>query len=148
MKSGPQELAAYYAAQHERSSKRMTTSEKDALRELNITPEQLAEKLAKVNALLHPQTDPGDSTPANSAKPAKKPRSDKGTKRVKTTDPQPTGALSREQASRGLDLVQTRDRLRVKWDAAIANEEDAAANFVDADAEVVAWFGEITRREA
>ena len=90
----------------------MTTSEKDALRELNITPEQLAEKLAKVNALLHPQTDPGDSTPANSAKPAKKPRSDKGTKRVKTTDPQPTGALSREQASRGLDLVQTRDRLR------------------------------------
>jgi hypothetical protein len=146
MKSGPQELAAYYAAQHERSSKRMTTSEKDALRELNITPEQLAEKLAKVNALLHPQTDPGDSTPANSAKPAKKPRSDKGTKRVKTTDPQPTGALSREQASRGLDLVQTRDRLRVKWDAAIANEEDAAANFVDADAEVVAWFGEITAK--
>jgi hypothetical protein len=124
----------------------MTTSEKDALRELNITPEQLAEKLAKVNALLHPQTDPGDSTPANSAKPAKKPRSDKGTKRVKTTDPQPTGALSREQASRGLDLVQTRDRLRVKWDAAIANEEDAAANFVDADAEVVAWFGEITSK--
>jgi hypothetical protein len=146
MKSGPQELAAYYAAQQERSSKRMTTSEKDALRELNITPEQLAEKLAKVNALLHPQTDPGDSTPANSAKPAKKPRSDKGTKRVKTTDPQPTGALSREQASRGLDLVQTRDRLRVKWDAAIANEEDAAANFVDADAEVVAWFGEITSK--
>ena len=124
----------------------MTTSEKDALRELNITPEQLAEKLAKVNALLHPQTDPGDSTPANSAKPAKKPRSDKGTKRVKTTDPQPTGALSREQASRGLDLVQTRDRLRVKWDAAIANEEDAAANFVDADAAVVAWFGEITSK--
>jgi hypothetical protein len=146
MKSGPKELAAYHAAQQERSSKRMTTSEKDALRELNITPEQLAEKLAKVNALLHPQTDPGDSTPANSAKPAKKPRSDKGTKRVKTTDPQPTGALSREQASRGLDLVQTRDRLRVKWDAAIANEEDAAANFVDADAEVVAWFGEITAK--
>ena len=124
----------------------MTTSEKDALRELNITPEQLAEKLAKVNALLHPQTDPGDSTPANSAKPAKKPRSDKGTKRVKTTDPQPTGALSREQASRGLDLIQTRDSLRVKWDAAIANEEDAAANFVDADAAVVAWFGEITSK--
>jgi hypothetical protein len=146
MKSGPKELASYHAAQQERSSKRMTTSEKDALRELNITPEQLAEKLAKVNALLHPQTDPGDSTPANSAKPAKKPRSDKGTKRVKTTDPQPTGALSREQASRGLDLVQTRDRLRVKWDAAIANEEDAAANFVDADAEVVAWFGEITSK--
>ena len=124
----------------------MTTSEKDALRELNMTEEQLAEKQAKVNALLHPQTDPGDPTPANSAKPAKKPRSDKGTKRVKATDPQPTGALSREQASRGLDLVQTRDRLRVKWDAAIANEEDAAANFVDADAAVVAWFGEITSK--
>jgi hypothetical protein len=124
----------------------MTTSEKDALHELNMTEEQLAEKQAKVNALLHAQAVPADPTPANSPKPAKKPRSDKGTKRVKATEPQPTGALSREQASRGLDLIQTRDSLRVKWDAAIANEEEAAANFVDADAAVVAWFGEITAK--
>jgi hypothetical protein len=146
MKSGPKELAAYHAAQQERSSKRMTTSEKDALHELNMTEEQLAEKQAKVNALLHTQTGPGDSIPANSPKPAKKPRSDKGTKRGKIAEPQPTGALSREQASRGLDLIQTRDSLRVKWEAAIANQEDAAANFVDADAAVVAWFGEITAK--
>ena len=127
----------------------MTTSEKDALREFQKTPEEMAaltQKMDEEARKLKVQTGPGDPAPANSAKPAKKPRSDKGTKRVKTTDPQPTGALSREQASRGLDLVQTRDRLRVKWDAAIANEEDAAANFVDADAAVVAWFGEITSK--
>jgi hypothetical protein len=124
----------------------MTTSEKDALHELNMTEEQLAEKQAKVNALLHAQAVPADPTPANSPKPTKKPRSDKGSYRVKATEPQPTGALSKEQASRGLDLIQTRDSLRVKWEAAIANQEDAAANFVDADAAVVAWFGEITAK--
>ena len=127
----------------------MTTSEKDALREFQKTPEEMAaltQKMDEEARKLKVQTGPGDPAPANSAKPAKKPRSDKGTKRVKTTDPQPTGALSREQASRGLDLVQTRDRLRVKWDAAIANEEEAAANFVDTDAAVVAWFGEITSK--
>ena len=127
----------------------MTTSEQDALREFQKTPEEMAaltQKMDEEARKLKVQTGPGDPAPANSAKPAKKPRSDKGTKRVKTTDPQPTGALSREQASRGLDLIQTRDSLRVKWDAAIANEEDAAANFVDADAAVVAWFGEITSK--
>ena len=131
----------------------MTTSEKDALRELNITPEQLAEKLAKVNALLHPQTDPGDSTPANSAKPAKKPRSDKGTKRVKTTDPQPTGALSREQASRLLDLIATRDSRRTEWDMYEAQKEKAGENaeaaqqrFDDADVEAIAFIREITAK--
>jgi hypothetical protein len=83
----------------------MTTSEKDALHELNMTEEQLAEKQAKVNALLHTQTGPGDSIPANSPKPAKKPRSDKGTKRVKATEPQPVaGALSAEQVREIADL--------------------------------------------
>jgi hypothetical protein len=69
-----------------------------------------------------------------------------GVPRKKIPAPEPAGALSREQASRGLDLIQTRDSLRVKWDAAIANEEEAAANFGDADAAVVAWFGEITAK--
>jgi hypothetical protein len=76
----------------------------------------------------------------------RKQRRDAGVPRKKIPAPEPAGALSREQASRGLDLIQTRDSLRVKWDAAIANEEEAAANFVDADAAVVAWFGEITAK--
>ena len=127
-------------------------AERAALEELNLTPEQLAARTRELD-LKYPReakglASPNDdgSSPYEAPKATRAPRKDKGSHRVKTTDPQSTGALSREQASRGLDLVQTRDRLRVKWDAAIANEEDAAANFVDADAAVVAWFGEITSK--
>ena len=134
----------------------MTTSEQDALREFQKTPEEMAaltQKMDEEARKLKVQTGPGDPAPANSAKPAKKPRSDKGTKRVKTTDPQPTGALSREQASRLLDLIATRDSRRTEWDMYEAQKEKAGENaeaaqqrFDDADVEAIAFIREITAK--
>ena len=81
---------------------------------------------------------------ANMSKPAKKPRSDKG--KPRKAAPEQPGALSPIQASRGLDLLQTRDNRRTEWDMAQTNECDAKQRFEDADAAVLAWFRENTAK--
>ena len=146
MKSGPKELAAFHAAQIAKESKRMT-AEKAALQELGLTEEQLAEKQAKVNALLHTQTGPGEHAAENSAKPAKKKRSDAGVPRKKVAEPQTVaGAITREQSARLLDLIESEDKRRVKWEADEAQAQESMALWHEAKNKRLEFISEITQK--
>ena len=67
-------------------------------------------------------------------------------KKAEPAQAQTQGALTKEQASRGLDLIATRDRLRVEWDQSVSASEIARERFEDYDAQVVAWFRENTAK--
>ena len=80
-------------------------------------------------------------------KAARAPRKDKGHKRIKpAAAPVQAGMLSAQQASRGLDLIAIRDRLRIQMEVACENWKQAGQAFDDADAQVVAWFRENTAK--
>lgn len=98
MKSGPQQLAAYHAAQLERKGKRMTDEER-------------AIPIAQANQRLVNMGIGGDKQATGTAdapKPPKKRRSDAGIPRKHAEPPAPaTGKLSKEDASRLVDLIDS-----------------------------------------
>jgi len=125
-----------------------------------MSPEERTIDIEAANARLaamklkESQQAPGDPSATNSAKPAKKTRSDKGTKRVKQpAAPAPSGTLTKEQASRLLDLIATRDSRRAEWDMYEAQKEKVAENaeaaharFDHADDAVVSYIRECTAK--
>ena len=78
------------------------------------------------------QAGPGDPAAMNSAKPAKKPRSDKG----KPRKPAPEQPGSSVWLSRLRDLIDTRESRRAVWDSAVDHATACEAEYVQASKEL------------
>ena len=133
------------------------TAEKAALLELHTTPEELAARTermdriaaeGKQNSFMGMANDGGagnDNGPSSTTKPPKKPRSDKGKPRKQADPPaQAGGKLSKEDASRLVDLIQTKESRRVAWEAAQALAETRQNEFIDAGCELDVFIRENT----
>ena len=137
----------------------MTKTEQAALEELHTTPEELAQKTARMEALTRGETQPigfastqaqqidnavpvhleAVTTSGLATTPTRKTRSDKDTK--KAPKPQP-GAISQEQANTLRKLIEDANRTREEYAAAqdaadrkqerMAEAEAALSRYVDA----------------
>lgn len=130
------------------------TKEQASLQELGLSEAQLAERQDRVKQLIsmgttHPASmaDLSETAPTSfqdalqkslvAPKPPKKPRSDKGIKRVKPAPAPASGKLSKEDMSRWRDLMATVSGRRTEMDQAIAR-------FEAAEEELDAWIADHT----
>jgi len=129
----------------------MTRTEAAEMAELKLSPEELAERQAKVSAMIGSPHVPiatlGEVAAAE--KPAKKPRSDKGIPRKKpeaAPEPVPQGKLTCDQAARLVDLIQTKETRRTEWDSAVDHAQQCTEAYVAAGTELDDYLNEITAK--
>jgi len=138
------QLPAYHQRMIEREKDSMTPKAASELQELGMTEEQLAERQAKVSAMIN-----GDANEQAAAKPVRAKRSDAGVPRKKpeaAPEPVPQGKLTCDQAARLVDLIQTKETRRTEWDSAVDHAQQCTEAYVAAGTELDDYLNEITAK--